>query len=97
MSENIIGNCWNCGHDLTRLDYGREATCLACDKPTHCCLNCRHYAPGKPNECMEPLVDRIVEKARANSCELFEPSASMSAAGTPDREQLRAAAEDLFK
>ena len=56
MPEEIVGHCWNCGQGLTKLDYGRESTCLNCDKPTHCCRNCRHFAPGRPNECMEPLV-----------------------------------------
>lgn len=99
MPEEVIGHCWNCGHGLTKLDYGRESTCLACDKPTHCCRNCRQYAPGRPNECLEPLVDRVVEKTRSNFCEFFEPSAhttgSSASASHPD--QLRGAAEELFK
>ena len=98
MSDPILGICWNCSQGLTRLDYGRETTCVACDKPTHCCRNCRHYAPGRANECMEPLVERIVDKTRGNFCDLFEPgSAHAPAALAISQEQLKRAAEDLFK
>lgn len=102
MGEETIGRCWHCGGDLTRLDYGRESECPACGKQTHCCRNCRHYAPGRANECMEPLVERVIEKTRANFCELFEPSGE-AGPGTPapqagaDTDALRQAAEALFK
>jgi len=99
MADEISGHCWNCGHGLTKLDYGRELGCLACGKPTHCCRNCRHYAPGRPNECREPMVDRVVVKEQANFCDWFQP---LLRAGTPpasadDQMALRRAAEDLFK
>ncbi len=99
MPEDILGHCWNCARALSKLDYGRESTCLGCDKPTHCCRNCRHYAPGRAAECMEPGVERIVEKARANFCELFEPTTPIGGEkATPaDSNALLQAAESLFK
>ncbi|HYN76633.1 MAG TPA: hypothetical protein VES73_02430 [Lamprocystis sp. (in: g-proteobacteria)] len=98
MGEEIRGHCWNCGQGLTRLDLGRECGCPGCHQPTHCCRNCRHYAPGRPNECMEPLVERVVEKQRANFCEFLEPNPKPTAggSGTPDADALRLAAESLF-
>lgn len=100
MSEEIAGTCWNCGRKLSKLDYGREAHCLTCDKPTRCCRNCRHFAPGRANECLEPGVMRIVEKTRANFCECFAPATRENdpaerVSGDPER--LRNAAEALFK
>jgi len=98
MSEEIKGHCWHCGSDLTRLDYGRESACPGCGKPTHCCRNCRHSAPGRPNECMEPQVERVIEKARSNFCDLFEPTLSpRPVAATGDADALRQAAESLFR
>lgn len=101
MPEEIIGHCWNCGQGLTKLDSGREATCLNCGKPVHCCRNCRDYALGRPNECREPLVERVVEKMRANFCEFFTPArqatGSATSAAAADPERLRVAAEDLFR
>lgn len=94
----IRGHCWQCGAGLTALDYGRESTCPGCGKPTHCCSNCRHYAPGKANECMEPQVDRVIDKARSNFCEWFEPTLSpRPGAASPDVDALRDAAEALFR
>ena len=97
MGEEIRGHCWNCGQGLTRLDLGRESACPGCNKPTHCCRNCRHFAPGRPNECMEPLVERVVDKLRSNFCEFLEPNPKPGgAAATPDADALRRAAESLF-
>jgi hypothetical protein len=97
MSEDIRGYCWNCGHGLTRLDLGRETDCPGCNKPTHCCRNCRHFAPGRPNECMEPQVERVVDKIRSNFCEFFEPNPKAPTdTAVVDADALRRAAELLF-
>lgn len=99
MTEETIGYCWSCGRPLGRLDYGRETTCVGCAKPTRCCRNCRHYAPGRPNECLEPMVERVLDKTAANFCELFEPSpqAQGQAGASSDADALKQAAESLFK
>lgn len=99
MSEEIRGHCWNCATGLTRLDFGREARCPGCGKDTHCCRNCRLYAPGRPNDCFEPQAERVIDKTRANFCDWFEPDPkprerSTQGAGEDD---LRAAAESLFR
>ena len=51
---------------------GRRATCPECDGDLHACLNCRHYDATAGNECREPHAEKIVEKDRLNSCELFQ-------------------------
>ncbi|OGT91801.1 MAG: hypothetical protein A2286_14465 [Gammaproteobacteria bacterium RIFOXYA12_FULL_61_12] len=95
MSE-VVGNCWSCGHKLVRSDYGRESLCLACGKPAHVCRNCRWFAPGRPNDCFEPMVERILDKTRANFCGYFEP-VTREAQGGPASDDLRRLAESLFK
>jgi hypothetical protein len=98
MDTEIVGKCWHCGAGLGKADYGREADCIACGKPTRVCRNCRHYAPGRPNDCVEPLAERVLNKERANFCELFEPSLRPAAAGAaPAKDDLVKAAQDLFK
>lgn len=98
MSDMIRGSCWHCGRGLTAADYGRETNCPDCGKPTRACRNCRHYAPGRPNECIEPMVERVLEKERANFCELFEPTDSPVGGGpSSGAGDLILAAEDLFK
>jgi hypothetical protein len=62
------------------------------------CRNCRFYAPGRPNDCLEPVADPVADKQRANFCGYFEPATPKSTAGTqPSPEDLVKAAEDLFK
>lgn len=98
MSDTPLGTCWHCGQVLTAADYGRETNCAGCSKPTRVCRNCLHFAPGRPNDCVEPMVEPILNKERANFCELFEPT-DRPAAGTAGStaEDLVKAAEDLFK
>jgi hypothetical protein len=98
METEIIGKCWHCGAGLCKADYGREADCPACRKPARVCRNCRHYAPGRPNDCLEPLAEPVLDKARANFCEHFEPTPDPAAGGTVAApEDLLKAAQDLFK
>jgi len=98
MSATIQGNCWHCTQTLTAADYGRETNCPGCSKPTRVCRNCRHFAPGRPNDCVEPMTEPILEKERANFCELFEPTDRPSGGGArAAAADLAKAAEDLFK
>lgn len=99
MSDPPIGACWHCGRPLTQLDYGREARCPGCDKSTRVCRNCRFFAPGRPNQCQEPLLlDPVIDKQRANFCDFFEPTLKSSAAGAgPSAADLLQAAEALFR
>jgi len=98
MSEPTLGNCWHCGRSLSGADYGRETNCPSCQKPTHVCRNCAHFAPGRPNACVEPMAEPVLEKERANFCELFEPTDRHAGQPFgPTEQALVKAAEDLFK
>ncbi len=66
MDEEIIGKCWHCGRPLGKACYGRESGCFGCGKATRVCRNCCHYARGQPNDCEEPMAERLMEKERAN-------------------------------
>lgn len=97
MKTDIAGTCWNCSRDLTKADYGREARCLGCDKPTRVCRNCRHFAPGRPNDCLEPMTERVLDKEKANFCERFDPTNRPFASTRNDPSDQLKRAEDLFK
>ena len=98
MTEEKVGTCWNCGRGLNALDYGRENLCPGCGKSTRVCRNCRYYAPGRANECLEPMVERVVDKQMANYCEYFTPSPEAGGGAGPSHDQaFRNAAENLFK
>lgn len=91
------GSCWHCGQALRGGDYQRENRCPACGRATRSCRNCRFFAPGRPNECVEPLVERVVEKERTNFCDFFEPATRSQGESPAAAEDLLKAAEDLFK
>jgi len=97
LSTEITGTCWNCGRDLTKADYGRESRCLGCDKPTRACRNCRNFAPGRPNDCLEPMAEALLDKEKANFCERFDPTDRPLAQTKSDSSDLLKQAEDLFK
>ena len=98
MSNEMLGKCWNCGAALVSLDFGRENSCLGCGKPTRVCRNCRWFAPGRPNDCEEPMAEEVMDKQRANFCGFFEATEDVAESdGKPSAEDLRKAAEDLFK
>jgi hypothetical protein len=97
-SEAIAGKCWHCGSELQSADYGRENDCRTCEKPTRVCRNCRWYAPQRPNQCEEPMAERVMDKTRANFCDYFEPTVTpLDGGGATCEDSLRQAAEDLFK
>lgn len=99
MSDAYIGKCWQCGQMLAQLDYGREVDCSICGKRTRVCRNCRFFAPGRPNDCQEPMVtERVVDKQRANFCEFFEPTLTpLTARPGLAPTDLAQAAEALFR
>jgi len=97
MNTDIAGKCWFCGRDLTKADFGREAQCLSCGKPTRVCRNCRHFAPGRPNNCLEPIAEHILNKEHANFCEFFDSTDQPIANTQTDPSDLTKLAEDLFK
>jgi hypothetical protein len=97
MVNEVQGLCWHCGQTLQGADYGRENHCPRCGKAAHACRNCHHYAPTKANQCDEPIAERVVDKERANFCELFEPAENPGEAKATSAEELLKAAEDLFK
>lgn len=96
MSPAQSGNCWNCGHSLTEIDYGRERVCDGCGKNTRACKNCEFYDTASDNECREPQAERVVDKESGNFCDYFHAGTHAPARGAPQKD-LKAAAEALFK
>lgn len=91
------GQCWSCGQNLTDLDYGRGDTCPKCGRDTRVCKGCIFYDLHSNNQCREPQADRVVEKERSNFCDYFKPGGSVGGTLQNSRENLRSAAEALFK
>lgn len=88
--------CWRCGANLKAvpLPYGRRSECPACHAELHACRMCRHYAPGKAKQCLEPMAEEVKDKTRGNFCDWFQPAppSAKPASGQAGR----AALDDLF-
>ncbi len=93
--------CFKCGKDNTVIGgiVGRGDSCLSCYTSLKVCKNCEFYDPKAYNECRESSADRVVDKEKANFCEIFIPT-SRGASGQVDAKPKLdpvAAAEALFK
>ncbi|MEO5968454.1 MAG: hypothetical protein ABIQ95_00885 [Bdellovibrionia bacterium] len=97
MAYDQGGNCWNCGVDLSVLDYGRADTCRKCGRDTKVCKGCIYSDKGSNNDCREPQAERVVEKERSNFCDYFKPSTSTAGKSATGRDEMKEAAEALFK
>jgi len=64
--------CYKCQKELSitgKILF--RATCEHCDVDLHTCKNCRHYFPGKPNDCNVPETEHVKDRERSNLCEDF--------------------------
>lgn len=90
-------NCFRCGTAIPESNLGRQDTCEKCGADTRCCRNCRHYDRSRNNECGEEQAGRQVEKEKGNFCEWFQPRAGGGGAGGTTRNDLKSAADALFR
>ena len=76
---------------------GFRAECEACGRDLHVCLNCAHHDVSAYNECREPGAERVLDRDRANRCDLFRPESGASGDGADDaRAKAKAALDALF-
>lgn len=76
---------------------GLREECPSCRSDVHVCKNCQFYDPKAYNECREPQAERVSDRERANRCDYFSAGAKDGVSGASKADQLRAAAEALFK
>lgn len=76
MSQEVL--CWHCKAPIGTLPLriGFRSACDACGSDLHCCKNCRHYCPGKPNECLVPGTEWVKDREKRNLCEDFSLQAN---------------------
>ena len=83
-----------------------DATCANCGNDLHTCSNCAYFDTSRPNECRKPVLQRVTNKTKRNTCELFAPStvqefaSDRPAVSAPDgsvADSPRAAFDALFK
>ncbi|MDB2614095.1 hypothetical protein N9Y92_02930 [Chlamydiales bacterium] len=66
-------NCYKCKAALDEVKIGFRTLCEKCHAYQHSCKGCKHYSPGKPNDCLIPGTDPIRDRELFNFCEDFSP------------------------
>jgi ribosomal protein S27E len=96
-----VVRCARCGNELTvAAVWSPEARCTRCGADLHTCGQCVNFDTGAAFECQKPVRVRISPKDARNTCEFFEPRATIeretksSSSGPPSA---RKAFDDLFK
>lgn len=76
-------------------------TCQNCNADLYTCRNCKFFDPGAPNECMQPVPQRVEGKNVRNTCPLFKPKVLVEKAvesrRDPGTDNARKAFDDLFR
>lgn len=91
-------NCFSCQTPMTFIDQiSRRDECPKCMADVYCCKNCEFYDPKVYNECRETSADPVREKDRSNFCGFFKPNSKSSGNALTKEQNLKAAAEALFK
>ena len=97
MAEAL--RCYRCGQSLATLSLPlrRLEECPSCRVHLHVCRMCTHFAPRLPTGCDEQDAPEVRDKANANFCDYFKPSATAfnAAQGATDA-RARAELDALF-
>ena len=97
-----IFRCAACGGKQSMVvvtELTPQSSCVECGGDLHTCTHCRHFDTSSQFECRKDLVIRVAAKAKANSCEFFEPrmvaeqGSSRKSGGGSDA---KSAFDDLF-
>ena len=92
----MTGTCHRCACRIAAVErVGRRDACSGCGSDLHCCRNCRFYAPGRHNDCLEPQAERQVDKDAGNFCEYFGLAETRATAAATGKDA-RAALDALF-
>jgi hypothetical protein len=92
-------SCHHCGTELIFDEkVFRNDTCTKCGSDVYCCLNCKQYDLFAPNECTEPVAEKVSVKDRRNFCDYFTPRVGPASSRAADKAaQSRKKLDDLFK
>jgi hypothetical protein len=96
MAHDI--GCWKCGASLAALalPFGRQERCKACGADLHCCRLCAQYDPRVTQQCLEPTIEEVRAKDRANFCDHYKPVAGTFKGSDTAADAARTALEQLF-
>ena len=70
--------CWKCKKEISIEKPVRGDECPLCHADLHVCKACDFYESGAHNDCRESSAEFVNDKERANFCDYFRPSRSLS-------------------
>ena len=70
--------CWKCKKEISIEKPVRGDECPFCHADLHVCKACDFYESGAHNDCRESSADMVTDKERANFCDYFRSSRSLS-------------------
>ena len=92
-----VVRCHRCGNLLNTAVLLNTA-CPKCSVALHCCAQCDSFNPASRYECMQTISARVTPKDAANTCDLFEPRATVEReTGSVRQSTSRSAFDDLFQ
>jgi predicted RNA-binding Zn-ribbon protein involved in translation (DUF1610 family) len=102
---NEVLRCPDCGRNIPAFGaVGFETACPHCNAPLHTCRACRNFDSAARWECRAPLTERVAEKGKPNTCELYEARLVLDATGKrtgpgsgPSGNDPKSQFENLFK
>ena len=95
--------CWNCGRATGITGrVMRSHSCENCLADLRCCHGCRHFAPGRRFQCMEPIETNVVNKEKNNFCDFFQMRDAVKRPGgihqgQDHKDDRKKGFDDLFK
>lgn len=66
-----VFRCSRCGQTEIVAEVVVESTCSQCGEDLYTCTNCAHFDTSAPNECREPIPQRVPKKSKRNDCVFF--------------------------
>lgn len=89
--------CVFCQNEVEVIDrVGVRDDCQSCERPLHCCLQCRFYDDKAFHECKERVEYRVEDKEKSNYCDLFSFGRD-AVAKVADKNDIKAKLDELFK
>lgn len=92
-----MARCVFCQGEVEVIDrVGVREDCPSCNRPLHCCLQCKFYDLGSFHECRERAEYRIEDKDRVNYCDLFSFGRD-AVEKVADKNKIKTELDALFK
>lgn len=84
-----VFRCARCGRERGLEEpVGVTSTCEeGCGNDLRTCTNCAYFDSAAPNQCREPVTERVAKKSKANECPAYAPRMTAefaSEAGEPN-------------